>query len=329
MRGEVANFRYAHKNMRVADPQKVFRVTQEARGRISGDGVELAFGYWLGRGAPVIAIHGLTASFISYIGVAERLAGRRPLFALDLRGRGDSDKPSGPYGMAQHARDVAAAMRALELGPSVIVGHSMGAFVATALAAQNPELVSGIIMIDGGYVPDLPVGVDSTKMLDATLALRISQLKQTYESRQAFMEFWREQPNFPPEDWNTWTESFLEYEVTGETTVRPKASAEGVRIDVAEAFKRDEIIDRLKSLKIPVLLLRAEKGLEPKQPPIFPDSVMPAFRECVPEMKEEMIPGTTHFTITLGERGATRVADLIVNFAKTSEKFAVVVPSQI
>ena len=304
--------------MRPVD-QRHLKVTREARGRISGDGVELAFGYWPGSGAPVIAIHGLTASFISFIGVAERLTGRRPLFALDLRGRGDSDKPEGPYGMAQHARDVAAAMQTLGLGPTVIVGHSMGAFVATALAAQNPELVSGIIMIDGGYVPDLPVGVDSTKMLDATLALRISQLKQTYESRQAFMEFWRQQPNFPPEDWNAWTESFLDYEVTGDTTVRPKASAEGVRIDVAEAFKKDEITDRLKSLKIPVLLVRAEKGLVPNQPPIFPDSVMPAFRDCVPDMKEELITGTTHFTVTLGERGATRVADLIVNFAKMCE----------
>src|SRR6266545_7318197 len=148
--------------MRLAKPQNVFKVTREARGRVSGDGVELAFGYWLGRGAPVIAIHGLTASFLSYLGVAERLAGRRPLFALDLRGRGDSDKPEGPYGMAQHARDVAAAMQATGYGASVIVGHSMGAFVATALAAQNPELVSGLIMIDGGYVPDLPVGADST-----------------------------------------------------------------------------------------------------------------------------------------------------------------------
>ena len=317
-----------HRNMKPVD-QRQIKVTREARGRISGDDVELAFGYWPGSGAPVIAIHGLTASFISFIGVAERLAGRRPLFALDLRGRGDSEKPDGPYGMAQHARDVAAAMQTLGLGPSVIVGHSMGAFVATALAAQNPELVSGIIMIDGGYVPDLPVGVDSTKMLDATLALRISQLRQTYESRQAFMEFWRQQPNFPPEDWNAWTESFLDYEVTGDTTVRPKASAEGVRIDVAEAFKKDEIIDRLKSVKIPVLLVRAEAGFEPNRPPIFPDSVMPAFRECLPDMKEEMITGTTHFTVTLGERGATRVADLIVNFAKTCEKSGGVVSSQI
>jgi len=300
--------------------ERGFKVTREARGRIPGDGVELAFGYWPGRGAPVIAIHGLTATYISYAGVAERLAGRRPLFALDLRGRGDSDKPEGPYGMAQHARDVAAAMQTLRYGPSVIVGHSMGAFVATALAAQNPELVSCLIMIDGGYVPDLPVGVDASQMLDATLALRISQLTRTYDSREAFLAFWRGQPNFPPEDWNSWTEAFLDYEVAGETTVRPKASADAVRIDVAEAFKRDEIIARLKSLHVPVLLLRAERGLEPKQPPIFPETVMPLFKECVPDMKEEMISGTTHFTITLGERGASRVADIIVECAESCEK---------
>jgi lipase len=296
-----------------------FKVTREARGRISGDGVELAFGYWPGRKSPVIAIHGLTASFVSFAGVADRLKGRRPLFALDLRGRGDSDKPEGPYGMAQHARDVAVAMQTLGLGPCVIVGHSMGAFVATALAEQNPELVSGIIMIDGGYVPDLPVGVDASQMLDATLALRIAQLSRTYDSRSAFLDFWRGQPNFPPDEWNPWTEAFLDYEVAGETTVQPKASASGVRLDVAEAFKKDEIVGRLRSLRVPVLLLRAEKGLEPNQPPIFPDSMMESFRECIPEMKEEMISGTTHFTITLGERGASRVADLIVEFAETCE----------
>jgi len=300
--------------------QNGFKLTREARGRVSGEGVELAFGYWPGRGAPVVAIHGLTASFLSFAGVAERLSGRRPLFAPDLRGRGDSDKPEGQYGMAQHARDVAAAMQTLELGPSVIVGHSMGAFVATALAAQNPELVSGIIMIDGGYVPDLPVGVDATQMLDATLALRIAQLTRTYESKSAFLDFWRGQPNFPPAEWNTWTEAFLDYEVVGDTTVQPKALASAVRLDVAEAFKKDEIIGRLRSLSVPVLLLRAERGLEPKQPPIFPDSVLPSFQECVPKMKEEMISGTTHFTITLGERGASRVADLIVEFAETCEQ---------
>ena len=94
-----------------------FRVTRWAQGRVPGDGVELAFGYWPGRGAPVVALHGLTASHVNFIGIAERLAGRCALFGLDLRGRGDSEKPEGPYGLLQHARDVAAAMRAMGLGP--------------------------------------------------------------------------------------------------------------------------------------------------------------------------------------------------------------------
>jgi len=239
---------------------------------------------------------------------------------MDLRGRGDSDKPAGPYGMAQHGRDVAMAMQTLGLGKSVIVGHSMGAFVASALATQNPELVRGIIMIDGGYVPDLPVGVEASQMLDATLALRIAQLSKTYESKQAYIDFWRAQPNFPAEEWGPWAEAFLEYEVTGETTVKPKASADAVKVDIAEAFKRDEITDRLKSLEVPVLLLRAERGLEPSQPPIYPEALMGRFRECVPHLKDEVIAGTTHFTITLGERGASRVADLIVQFAEECEQ---------
>src|ERR1022692_3607819 len=187
------------------------QVTRSAQGRVPGDGVQLAFGYWPGRGAPVVALHGLTASHLNFIGIAESLAGRCSLFALDLRGRGDSDKPEAPYGFAQHARDVAAAMRAIGLGPSIVVGHSMGAFVATALAAQEPGLVSGLVLIDGGYVPDTPSANVPGQDPHAALTQRISQLRQTYPSRQAYREFWRTQPNFPAEEWNLWVETFLDY----------------------------------------------------------------------------------------------------------------------
>src|SRR3979409_508085 len=167
---------------RAVGQQVACTVTSEARGRIPGEGVELAFGYWPGRGLPVVALPGLTASYVNFIGVAERLAGRRPLLALDLRGRGDSDKPDGPYGLAQHARDVAAAMRSFELGPSLIVGHSMGAFCAPALAEQDPTLVAGLILIDGGYLLDMPAAADAEVVLDAVLAQRITQLQETYPS---------------------------------------------------------------------------------------------------------------------------------------------------
>jgi len=297
-------------------PQGFFKVTRPAQGRVSGDGVALAFGYWPGRGGPVVALHGLTASHLNFIGIAERLSGRCALFALDLRGRGDSDKPAGPYGMAQHARDVAAAMRAIGLGSSIIMGHSMGAFVATALAAQEPSLVSGLVLIDGGYVPDTPAGVSPDLALNAALAQRITQLRQTYTSRQAYREFWRTQPHFPPEEWNPWVEAFLDYEVGGDSPVQPKASEAGVRADLGAAFERDAITDRLKFIRVPALLLRAEKGFTAAQPPLFPDALTAQMQTHVPHIEDHKFAGTTHYTIALGDRAATRIADLLVDLTQ-------------
>ncbi len=293
-------------------------VTRSARGRVSGDGVELAFGYWPGRGAPVVALHGLTASHLNFIGIAERLRGRCAVFALDLRGRGDSDKPEGPYGMAQHARDVLAAMRAIDLGPSIVMGHSMGAFVATALAQQEPSLVSGLVLIDGGYVPNTPAGVGPGQELAPALLERIAQLRRTYPSRQAYREFWRGQPHFPAGEWNRWVEDFLDYEVGGESPVQPKASEAAVRADLKEVLEREAIVERLRSIRVPTLLLRAESGFTPGQPPLFPDAVAAEIRACVPAVEDHKLSGTTHYTIALGERAATRIADLVFELAGRS-----------
>jgi lipase len=300
-----------------SEQQVAFQVTCEARGRVSGDGVELAFGYWPGRGAPAVGIHGLTASYLTFVGIAERLAGRRSLYAVDLRGRGDSEKPDGPYGMTQHARDLAAAMRTLGLGPSIVAGHSMGAFVATALAVEAPELVAGLIMIDGGYVPDLLVGADPEQALDKLLEQRITQLRQYYPSRESYRAFWRSQPHFPSTDWGPWVEAFLDYELGGEPPrLQPKASDKAVRADLAEGYSKAEITARLREVRVPTLLVRAEAGLAPGQPPLFPDSVVQQIRDCLPQIEEQLIPGTTHYTITLGDQGASRVADLIDDFAR-------------
>ena len=296
-------------------PTATIRVTRPAQGRVPGDGVELAFGYWPGRDGPVVALHGLTASHMNFIGIAERLAGRYALFALDLRGRGDSDKPAGPYGLVQHGRDVAVAMRAMGLGPSLVVGHSMGAFVATALAAQAPSLVSGLVLIDGGYVPDTPLASSSGDGGNAALALRIVQLRQTYPSRQAYREFWRTQPHFPAEEWNSWVEAFLDYEVGGDSPVQPKAAESGVRVDLQEAFQPDLIVARLKTIRVPALLLRAESGFIRGQPPLFPDAMAAEFRRCLPHLKDHKIAGTTHYTIALGENAASRIADFICELA--------------
>jgi lipase len=309
----------------VSRQQTALTITREARGRLPGDGIELAFGYWPGQGAPVVALHGLTATYVTFIGVAERLAGRRPLFAPDLRGRGDSNKPRGPYGMAQHARDVARAMRTLGYGPRVIVGHSMGAFVATALAASEPELVAGLILIDGGFA--FPMTDAARQAFEFGLAKRVAQLQQTYPSRQVYRDFWRSQPQFPPEDWSPWIEAFLDYELGGEPpSLRPKASAEGVRVDLAEGLKTREITERLEAIRVPVVMVRAAAGFLPGQPPLYPEPVMAEMRRCLPGLEVHTLQGTTHYTLVLGKRGASAVADLIADFSQRCQPQANSIP---
>ena len=211
-------------------------------------------------------------------------------------------------------------MRAMGLGPSVIVGHSMGGFVAAALAAQEPELVAGVVFIDGGYAPAIAAGGGTQQGLDAALSLRITQLRQTHPSREAYRQFWRGQPHFPAEDWGPWVEAFLDYEVGGEPPeLKPKALTEGVTADLMEGLQREAMIARLQAIRVPVLMVRAPAGFVPGTPPLYPDAMMEQMRTCVEAMEEELIPGTTHYTILMGNRGASRVADLVDDFARRCE----------
>jgi pimeloyl-ACP methyl ester carboxylesterase len=101
-------------------------------------------------GRRVLAIHGVTGSNVSFGQVAPELAGRGDydVIALDLRGHGHSDAPLGePYSIDQHVADVVALARHLDLGAAHVVGHSLGSFVAWALAASNPQLAESLTLI--------------------------------------------------------------------------------------------------------------------------------------------------------------------------------------
>jgi len=276
----------------------------------------LAFGMWPGAGAPVVGLHGVTASYVNFVTVADCLAGRRPLLAFDLRGRGDADKPEGPYGMSQHARDVAGAMRSFGLGPSVIVGHSMGGYVAMAVAAEHPELVSAVVLVDGGIPLDLPPGIDPTQALDTMLAPQMARLRATYASFDAYLDFWRALPVFAGGRWTDDVEAYLRYDLGGEPgSLRPKASEAAVRADFADTLGADRLRERLSDAQAPVRLLLAEEGFMPGDAPLLPPAVVEREVGAMPSVSWETVPGTTHYTIALGRPGADAVAAAILDAA--------------
>jgi pimeloyl-ACP methyl ester carboxylesterase len=102
---------------------------------------------------PFLLVHGLASNARLWDGVAARLveAGATAL-TVDLRGHGRSSKPAGPYDVPTVAGDLAALIEQLGLDRPVVVGQSWGANVAVELAALHPDLVRGIVCVDGGWL---------------------------------------------------------------------------------------------------------------------------------------------------------------------------------
>ena len=112
-------------------------------------------------GAPIVLIHGYAASLHWWDSMVPLLSEDHRVITIDLLGHGGSDKPSGGYDMENQASLVAEALSRLRVQGAVVVGHSMGGSVATALATQSSELVDRVVILDSGpnnkdYGPGLP-----------------------------------------------------------------------------------------------------------------------------------------------------------------------------
>ncbi len=106
-----------------------------------------------------VYVHGLGATSAPYyaqVAVHPLLPRNRSLL-IDLLGFGISDRPEEfSYTLEAHADALAAALRAAGVEGASLIAHSMGGAVATTLAARNPDLVAGLILVDANLDPYPP-----------------------------------------------------------------------------------------------------------------------------------------------------------------------------
>lgn len=110
-----------------------------------------------GRHRPILFIHGLSGQWQNWLENMPRFATQRRVIALDLPGFGRSEMPSDKVSIERYGRVVADLCDQLEISPAVVVGNSMGGFVAAELAITRPDCVERLMLIASAGVSQMDV----------------------------------------------------------------------------------------------------------------------------------------------------------------------------
>ena len=115
----------------------------------------------LGNGKPVILLHGFCESHEIWETTAQALASTYHVFAPDLPGFGKSTLPDTPFSISDIAQLLLDWIKSTNIENPVVIGHSLGGYVALAAASQNPALFSGLGLFHSTAFADTPQKIEN------------------------------------------------------------------------------------------------------------------------------------------------------------------------
>ena len=261
--------------------------------RVKGDGVEIQLAVWEGEGEDIICVHGLTANCRCWDEMASCLTPAHTFLAMDLRGRGLSDKPAAGYSIQHHIRDIYCLLEDCGLKQVVLMGHSLGAYISMAFAADYPDRAKKIILIDGG-------GQLTEAQLDKVdLAIKpsLDRLGQVFPSFEKYVALLKMAPILQP--WTPEIEAYFRYEseeVDG--GIRSRIHLDHIQEEMRN-MRQAVPSDFYPKVTCPVLILRATDGIPNPDDLVLPE---PAAERMISEMANARcvdVAGTNHYSIVL------------------------------
>ncbi len=260
---------------------------------IAGD---LTFHYvqWGEQGSPIICPHGLTANAYCFQALADELSNTHRVFAYDLRGRGDSDKPESGYSLSIHADDLADIIEALELERPIVIGHSLGAMIGLHFAAHHPEKLSKLILVDaGGQLP-----WETIEGQPLWLTASISRLGIPVASYGEYIQRLKMAPFLGP-FWNEYLDIYFEHDIyyQHDGSVLSKCYPAAVHEDQLSfhgEYKPEMLWPRVTS---PTLLLRAGKEMLTPHDQLLTEAGAEAVQHAIRHCQYVNYPDLNHYTI--------------------------------
>ncbi len=259
--------------------------------KAKGDGLKIQLAVWEGKGKQILCIHGLTANSRFWDCLASALSPHHRVIAMDLRGRGLSDKPPTGYSIEHHCKDVLALMNDQGLERPVLMGHSLGAFISLVFSAKYPQRVDRLILVDGGGK------LTKTQMVKVFAGIKpsLDRVGKTFPSFEDYISQMKEAPYLQP--WNSYMETYFHYEVEKvkgglRSRVHPKHIEEEAKnlgkVDSSQFYTK---------VTSPTLILRATKGMLADDDLLLPEDVAERMVRQIPKAKRVDLEGTNHYSI--------------------------------
>jgi len=261
--------------------------------RTAGDGVEIALAVWEGKGKTVLCVHGISASCRCWDNVAEALTPQHSVLAMDLRGRGLSEKPASGYSVSHHCRDIEALLKHQDINQVIILGHSLGALIGLELAARFPEKVKRLILVDGGG----QLTKEQREKVFAGIQPTLNRLGKIFPSKEAYLDLMKSNPLLQP--WTSMLETYYLYELEeADGGVRSRVKAEHIK-EEAENLTGYDVTGFYSRIKCPVLILRAPEGMTTPDNILLPEKALEKMLREIFNVKYVDIPGTNHYSIVM------------------------------
>lgn len=214
-------------------------------------------------GVPVVLLHGATDSWRSFEPVLPYLPASIRAFALTQRGHGDSDRPASGYHPRDFASDVPAFLDAVGVQRAVIVGHSMGSYVAQRVATSYPERVLGVVLVgtftayaDKAVVKELCAAVaEFGETVDPAFVREFQQGTLAQPVSDEFFEMVvNESLKMPAAVWRATFSEFLDIDrsVELETIAAPTIVFWGDRETICPRKDQDELVARIPDAELVV-----------------------------------------------------------------------------
>ncbi len=263
--------------------------------KAKGDGIGIQMAIWEGEGENILCIHGLSANCRCWDRIVSPLVPDFRVLAMDLRGRGLSDKPATGYSVDQHVMDVQGVLEDQGLETVTLMGHSLGAYVSLAFAAQYPKKVKKMILVDGAG--DLS-GARWDK-IEQAIKPSVERLGQVFPSYEAYTALLKLAPFLKP--WTDFLDAYFRYEIE-ETDggVRSRTPAGPIREEIAN-IRFFDASKKYPEITCPVLILRATEGIFSEEDMVLPADMADKMVREIKDARCVDLPGTNHYSILFAE----------------------------